>query len=999
MEEDDADVASFFYYMRLAVDQIAPRSRTPLPLLTLENLPGLPAFTRRYFQDLYTRLRLPFVMVFDNYQDVPTDSPLHDVIREGLTQVPKGGNVIVISRSDPPSTLARLRASHAMRVIDWETLRLTPEEAHGIARVRGPGRRPRTTVELLHSRTDGWAAGLILMLEWAKAGDTATQPLEIHTPESIFDYFASEIFKKVDRRTQEFFLKTAFFGSMTPRMADQLAGPGRAKRILSELTRGNYFIEVHPLPQPVYRYHPLFREFLMTRAREAFSPADLAVVQRKAATILYAVGEIEEAFHLLHAANDWGQIVHLILKQAPTLLAQGRMRTLEGWLERVPQTMVDRTPWLQYWLGTCRLPFNLAQSRQHFEQAFEGFKVQRDPAGTFLSWFGIVETILAEWGDFTRLDRWIGILEVLVREYPSFPTPDIESRVASTMFCALLLRQPQHPDIELWTARAHTVALRSSDVHLRILTGFHLSTYYLWVGDLAKAAALAVPIREVVQSQEVAQHTRLMWAVADACLEWHIASHESCLKIVSEGLEMASKSGIRMWDYQLLGQGVYGAMVAGDLVGARGFLQKMASALEGSRHLDASHYHFLTAWKALLRKNIPLAFHHVQESLRLAIECGTPFPQGLNHLAMAQVLHEQGDHELAAGHLAKGRSIGRQMKSAMLEYMSLLAEAHFAMEDANEALSLKALREALALGNARGLVHTPWWRPAVMARLCVKALSAGIEVDYVQALIRKRGLVPESPPIDLEAWPWLLKVYTLGRFSLVREGQPVQFSGKAQHKPLAMLKALIALGGREVHEDLLADALWPGVEGDIAHQAFATTLHRLRILLGQENAVLLREKRATLNPRLCWVDTWAFERLLGRAETANKHGRSHEAVNLIERAFGLYKGPFLQGETTAAWAISPRERLRSKYLRHVTTLGKHWEQAGDLRRALDWYKKGLEVDDLAEEFYQRLISCYERLGRRAEALAVYQRCRRTLTALGATPSPETESLCRLLRHG
>jgi DNA-binding SARP family transcriptional activator len=51
------------------------------------------------------------------------------------------------------------------------------------------------------------------------------------------------------------------------------------------------------------------------------------------------------------------------------------------------------------------------------------------------------------------------------------------------------------------------------------------------------------------------------------------------------------------------------------------------------------------------------------------------------------------------------------------------------------------------------------------------------------------------------------------------------------------------------------------------------------------------------------------------------------------------------------------------------------------------------VDELAEELYRRLIMCYQRLDRKAEALSVYNRCKKTLSsALGIEPSPETQAL-------
>src|SRR5690606_18222644 len=95
-------------------------------------------------------------------------------------------------------------------------------------------------------------------------------------------------------------------------------------------------------------------------------------------------------------------------------------------------------------------------------------------------------------------------------------------------------------------------------------------------------------------------------------------------------------------------------------------------------------------------------------------------------------------------------------------------------------------------------------------------------------------------------------------------GTPIQFAGKLQKKPLELLRALIALGGREVPESRLADLLWPDAEGDAGAQALATTLFRLRKLTG-EQAIRRQDNRLTLDPAVCWVDCWAFERLCSQA--------------------------------------------------------------------------------------------------------------------------------------
>ena len=56
--------------------------------------------------------------------------------------------------------------------------------------------------------------------------------------------------------------------------------------------------------------------------------------------------------------------------------------------------------------------------------------------------------------------------------------------------------------------------------------------------------------------------------------------------------------------------------------------------------------------------------------------------------------------------------------------------------------------------------------------------------DYVRGLVAKRGLVPESPPVEAEAWPWPIKILTLGRFEVLRDGEPVRFARKVQRAPV-----------------------------------------------------------------------------------------------------------------------------------------------------------------------------------------------------------------------
>ncbi|HAS17737.1 MAG TPA: AAA family ATPase, partial [Nitrospiraceae bacterium] len=177
-------------------------------------------------------------------------------------------------------------------------------------------------------------------------------------------------------------------------------------------------------------------------------------------------------------------------------------------------------------------------------------------------------------------------------------------------------------------------------------------------------------------------------------------------------------------------------------------------------------------------------------------------------------------------------------------------------------------------------------------------------------------------------------------------------------------------------------------------KALLCSLSRLRSLVGRE-AILLQDGYLTLNPRVCWIDTWALERLLNQAEKTDQADPHHD--KLMEKILSLYQGPFLE-EDGMPWAYAVRERLASKFVRSLRRRGRYLEQKGLYEEAIAFHPRGLETDPLSEGLYRCLMACHHRLGRRAEALALYQRCRKTLSLLqGIDPSRETEALYQRIK--
>lgn len=290
-----------------------------------------------------------------------------------------------------------------------------------------------------------------------------------------------------------------------------------------------------------------------------------------------------------------------------------------------------------------------------------------------------------------------------------------------------------------------------------------------------------------------------------------------------------------------------------------------------------------------------------------------------------------------------------------------------------------------------------WWQSDEMAQWCARSLNANIEVEFVQELIRTFNLPPNDLSLELENWPWPVRIYTLGRFSLVKDDKPIHFCTRIQKRPLDFLKALISMGGRNVSKEKLTDALWPDAESDLAHQSFATTLHRLRKLIGQD-AIQLNQGQVSLASNYCWVDGWLFERLLSRAGNELANNRLDNSWLYTGKAMTLYHGGFLEHETAYPWMLSLRESLRRKLLHHINDIGGRLFHQKRYQEAIKVYMKGLDIDELQESFYRGLMSCHHCLGQETEALIAYQNCEKILARVfRIEPSAETRTVLKKIK--
>lgn len=919
VDEADTDLATFFHYLGLACKKAAPRYRRALPHLTPEYLPGLPTFTRRFFEHLYSRLKSPSVIVLDNFQEVPRDSPFHEILKLGLQEMPKGISLIVLSREDPPPELARLQASQQLETLTEESLLLTFEETNSMVRLYGKKKRQpisKALVETLYAKTQGWMAGLVLLLEQQKTLEGLGQTDLGQPPRVVFEYLAIEVMKTLNPMTQDLLLKTAFLPAMTVRMACELTGLSSAGRILSWLYQTRYFTERRTDTEPVYQYHPLFREFLLTRAKETFNHSLVQGIQRAAAALLEKEGRVEDAMALYQAAGQRQEMIRLICAQAPNLLAQGRSKTIEEWIHSLPPELLEQSPWILFWLGSCRFPYDPFEARFIFERAVHLFRNEGDQAGLLLALSGVVEAIVYSWKNLGDMEPWVSELSNLWEEHEGQYPEEIASRVTGAMVLALIYWKPQDPKILEWVERAVSLFNKTHNPILAFPVSL-LSSFFTMLGDVPKAQEVTRCLKEKTSFDGTNPLWDLSYYLAEACSAWFAGDIKTGLWAVRSGTDLSTKRGMVIFLGPFKAVEVYLQLFKGDITSAMEILPELEGHSGGSQNISFLTFHFQSAWIALLSGNLHEAWEHLEKADQAANTIQAPYHQNFEELLVAQVLWQRGEYKTAKSRLAHAKKISQEIHFRLMEFHGLLLEAQFYFDESQTPKGLQALKAAMVLGKNRNLIDFAGWVPSVMAKLCVEALNAGIEIEYVQQLIRIRHLIPESPPLGVPHWPWAVKIWTLAPFQLHIDGAPMEFGRKTPRKIIQLLKAIISLGGQDISEVKLADELWPDAEGDLAHEACNKSLQRLRKMLGHEEAIQRRDGRVTLNPSLCWVDAWAFEHLFEQSTIAEKERDPKRSAQLKEQAIQLYQQPFLSNDTDEPWSHPLRDRVEKKYRKYV----------------------------------------------------------------------------------
>lgn len=985
VDAGDADAASFFHYLGRAARAFQEKDEPALPALTPEYLADLDGFARRFFRAFFETLPEHAVTVFDNYQEIPAESDLHRLVANAVEEVPTGMLLVVVSRRDPPDCYARLLANERVAPIEWDDIRLTLDEAIELGHARGI--RDADLIRRLHTRTDGWAAGLTLLIEHGSRrldDDIAAQ----RSRTALFDYFTAEILQRTAPTAREMLARAALFPAVTAEQACRISGQPDAGDVLEDLHRRRLFTDKRVTGETIrYQFHALFRDFLQRRL-DAELPADaLRALRCEAGALLDGAEDTrEEAVALYLDAGEWGAAARTTVSLAPRLMSQGRWSTLRQWIEGIPQGE-RHDPWLGYWLGMALLNRDLGAARHALTAAFESFRARDDAVGRLLCAAAMIRSYHIEYANFQSMDAWVDAIDALLRQQPVFPSPSAELAVYGAVVLAVTYRVPAHPLREPAVARVRMLLDEPIDPNHRLPAALGLLIYHTLAHEFDKALAVVGRMSPISEVAEVTPINRAYWSLFVGYFHHRRRDRTSAESALERSAQIVSEHGFPAVRFLL---GCFRAYLLTSVHQCAEAALAVEGLEEAARHgntMQVTQYHFARFFIEMCRRNAAGAEHHVRLAVQAAARLGAPFFPVAWLSQGAAALAYNGSYDDAQAWLNEAWRLSEGSFLETYRPMMLASRAFLALRRGDHALAHVSLREMVAQDNSGfGLLYACF--PILGTAVFAEALRAGIAVERLREVVRRMDL--PGPEDDVPAWPWPVRIYTLGQFRVEIDGIPLSFPHKSPRKPITLLKLLVALGPKAVAERRILDALWPDEEGDAASDALAVATHRLRKLLRHRDVLQHTDGLLQLNRRYVWTDAWAFDAAEGDGPVD---------VDAADRLFAAYPGDFLREDADASWAVLTRERLRGKFLRRLLRCGEQLERQARHEQAVAFYRRGIEDDALVEELHRGLMRCLLALDRHAEAMSAYRSLRQTLSvALGIAPSPASQQLFREIQH-
>ena len=957
------------------------------------------------------------VVVLDDYHHLGTDTAVHRVVDRLLAYLPDVLHVIIISRDVPPLSLARLRAQHALTVIDRNELLFTDEETQQLFRQVFDLELTPAQLSEYRERTHGWITALQLVRQVAQrqalargGGDgrafTETDLVEVlrQSERDIFDYFAEEVFAGETEEVRRLLLRIALLERIEPDACGRLYPEVACSSLLPQLVRRNVFLTVASDERgEEYRLHPLFRDFLARRLSAEVGQAGVAAEHARYADYFVERGKWERAVRHLIAAGEYDRAARIVAERGQDWIANGALTALLALYEALPTPSVEANPRaLLHRAEVARLRGEYDAAQGMFRHAAALLHAQRDAEGEADALHSLA-SIARRRGDhataFAYLDRAAELTE---------ERSVVRTRCGNTRGLILLaLNQPTEAERE-FRAALQSAEERNDEHHARLIA-HNLGLPAMGRGDFSEALRWLRRMLREDRGAPIPQEATAYLNMARCHL--FRGEFEQAEQNLDRAMERCQLFNLAALSGEVLE--TYGNLhrERADAARATEFYEH-AARIYGEAGYDVASSEVQEEHALLLLQlgELPEARARLDRLVRARAEAKNELGARTARLARARVMLAQGETAAARAELAGVLDYFHAHGLYYYEASSCLALAACAFALGEHPAVLTHLRRALDL--AARYDYDYWLRreiarhPSMFAlpevsellpadlRQEVPAAAGGAAAATTQAVVQARqaAQVVPKPAADLT-------IKMLGPVEIYRDpARPLPPDAWTTKRARDILCFVASRRHRRASKDTIIDTFWGEADFEAVEKNFHPTVSHIRKALNsrqpiKQNFLLYRDGDYLINPEFSYFfDTEEFDRLTAEAEAARRAKGHERCISLYEQAVALYRGDFMQG-VYDEWVEEQRSYYREQHLRMLEALAREAERAGDWPRALGLAQQILAGDPFREDIHCLIMRAHASMGNRNAVKEQFELLRRLLKKeLGVDASAETKQI-------
>ena len=1011
LDPGDSDFVVFFSYLLYGLDRLEPNlvRRSRGLLRHGESLPrSYELAMGTLINELVEKRKEELFFVLDDYHVLSEDSLVHKALDYFIDHLPDTVHVVIASRTVPPlPSLAKWRAKQDMMELTREELRFTEEEVGALLAQVYQTVLPDEELKRVSEQTEGWITGIQLILQsLGKDGKTLKETLKgyLEANQPLFEYFASEVLSSEAPGVQDFLRKSAILDVLTPEDCEGVLAVKGSKNLLRDLERRNLFLS--SVGKGQYKYHRLFREFLLGGFRDAAAKMSLHL---RAAAYYKRKRQPEQVLEHYLEAGSYGEAGRVIAKVADKVVAQARFAALKNWLGRIPEEVRVRQPQLLVIQG------RLCIEEGHLEEA-EALCVRAESA---LSKNGLkrdgdrvafTDALYQHGGLLWQKGAYPEALKVLGKALSACPARDDKKRGDILNLIGISwLELGDYRKARFNLLRAKAAVERFKNYYWGTVIEHNLVSLLREQGELGLVFDLEKSLIEQIRENYFLEVGIIFASAAINALD----------------------VGQAAWAEWCLSQGQALCRPYQDPISQAAFHRGLAALHMEKAEWNQAGQHLGKAKEECERFQLAIPTFYVHLDLIRFSRYQGDRENGEKWLAQAQekfggggdsqkaqLLAERGLVEASWGEYDRAGqtvrdclTLSRKHQRRREEFLAQIACTWIHVGRGREKEAVRALRRALRLAKAKGydgILERELRGSTVLAGFGVKAvrgsLVTGMQRDYIRDILRGGGMVDLERP---GATKHALRVQLFGALQVsLPEGKEVPLAWRSL-KVASLFAYLLLHRSRVCDREELIGALWPKAKLKQGEQSLYAWIFQLKKALAsgflragaralvRRPFIVHREKGYRIDPALFFrVDVEEFLSQWENAKSLAEEGKREESEKAYRYCEKLYQGPFLSalGER---WCEERRGEYEKIYLSCLRRLAAGRMEKKDYEEAVLLYNRYLHSEPLSEEVRIELWRALKALGRRADIQKDYKELQQLLKKdFGEDPQAGTREAFR-----